>query len=231
MLAGKTYAPIRGRRMRVTRLDDCGVPVVGAASTRVSKGFVSVGMSPQYEDAAAINVTNAAGEIDFNEPGDSTLTGMQAEVAFTRVDPDLFSLITGQQVVVDGAAVATGLRLSGGVPDNLGGWALEVWSDLGGQVCAGAKAYGYFLLPYLRGGTIGDFTLENGAVSFTITSTTREGSGWDVGPYDVVNTAAAGAPIVAGPLLTPIGDKDHFHLDMVTIAPPAETAGLVALAA
>lgn len=213
--------------MRITRLDECGVPVVGPTSTRVSKGFVSVGLSPQYEDADAINVTNAAGEIDFNEPGDSTLTGMQAEVAFTRVDPDLFSLITGQQTVVDGAAVATGFRLSGGAVV-AGGWALEVWSDLGGQACAGAKAYGYFLLPYLRGGTVGDFSIENGAANFTITSTTREGAGWDVGPYDVV---MAGEPAAPSPLLTPIGPKDHFHLDMVTVAPPAETAGLVPLAA
>lgn len=235
MVAGKTFAPIRGRRMRITRLDECGVPVVGAASTRVSKGFVSVGLSPQYEDADAINVTNAAGEIDFNEPGDSTLTGMQAEIAFTRVDPDLLSLITGQQVVVDGAAVATGFRMSGGIPDGLGGWALEVWSDLGGQACAGAKAYGYFLLPFLRGGTIGDFSIENGAANFTITSTTREGSGWEVGPYDVVMHPAGVDPIAdpaePGPLLQTIGPKDHFHLEVTQVAPPAETVGLVALVA
>lgn len=230
MVAGKTFAPIRGRRMRITRLDECGAPVIGAASTRVSKGFVSVGLSPQYEDADAINMTNAAGEIDFNEPGDSTLTSMQAELAFTRVDPDLFSLITGQQTVVNAGAAAVGFRMEGGAPI-LGGWALEVWSDLGGQACAGAKAYGYFLLPFLRGGTVGDFSIENGAASFTITSTTREGSQWDVGPYDVVNSAADAAPIVPAPLLTAVGPKTHFHLEVTPVAPPAETVGLVALAA
>jgi hypothetical protein len=230
MPTGKTFAPIRGRRMRLTRLDECGAPVIGAATTRVSKGFVSVALSPQYEDATAINMTNAAGEIDFNEPGDSTLTAMQAAIAFTRVDPDLFSMITGQPVVVDADAAAVGFRMEGGVPV-LGGWALEVWSDLGGQVCAGAKAYGYFLVPFLRGGTVGDFSVENGAASFTLTSTTREGSQWGEGPYDVVNSAADGAPIVAAPLLEDIGPKTHFHLQLTPIAPPAETAGLVALAA
>lgn len=230
MVAGKTFAPIRGRRMRITRLDECGAPVIGAASTRVSKGFVSVGLSPQYETADTINLTNAAGEIDFNEPGDNTLTSMQVEVAFTRVDPDLFSLITGSQTVVDGAAAAVGMRLEGGLPV-LGGWALEVWSDLGGQVCSGSKAYGYFLLPFLRGGTIGDFSIENGAASFTVTSNTREGSQWGTGPYLVANSAIDPAPAVPAKLGVAIGSKTHLHLQVTPVAPPVETAGLVALAA
>jgi len=227
--ASRPFAPIRGRRMRITRLDECGAPVVGPTSVRVSKGFVSVGLSPQYEDADAISVTNAAGEVEFNEQGDSTLTSMQAEIAFTRVDPDLISLITGNETVVDQAAVAVGFRMSGGVPI-LGGWALEVWSDLGGQACAGGRSYGYFLLPFLRGGKLGDFTVENGAASFSVTSSTREGSQWGVGPYDVVMGGTEQAP-VAGPLLTEIAPQDHFHLQTTVVAPPAETAGLVPLAA
>ena len=230
MAAGKTFAPIRGRRMRITRLDECGAPVVGPTSVRVSKGFVTVGLSPQYEDADAISVTNAAGEVDFNEQGDSTLTSMQAEVAFTRVDPDLISLITGSQTVVDKAAAAVGFRMSGGAPI-LGGWALEVWSDLGGQACAGGRSYGYFLLPFLRGGKLGDFTIENGAASFSVTSNTREGSQWGVGPYDVALTGGTAEAPVPGPLLAEVGERDHFHMEAVQVAPPAETAGLVALAA
>jgi hypothetical protein len=224
----KVFAPIRGRRMRITRLDECGAPVLGPASTRVSKGFVSIGLSPQYEDPDAISVTNASGEIDFNELGDSTLTSMEAEIAFTRVDPDLFSLITGVQTVLDGAATATGFRMAGGVPV-LGGWALEAWTDLGGQACAGARSYGYALLPFLRGGKISDFTVENDVASFSITSNTREGSQWGTGPYNVVmSTAATPAP---AKLVSPIGDRDHFHLEVTQLAPPAETAGLIALAA
>jgi hypothetical protein len=36
MVAGKLFAPIRGSKMRITRLDECGVPVAGPATTRVS---------------------------------------------------------------------------------------------------------------------------------------------------------------------------------------------------
>jgi hypothetical protein len=228
MPAGRTYAPIRGKRMRITRLDECGVPVAGPATTRVSKGFVSIALSPQYQDATAISVVNASGETDFTDAGDDEVTGMQATITFTRVDPDLYSLISSQQVVVDGAATAVGFRLSGGNPVT-GGWALESWTDLGGQACAGAKSYGYFLLPYLRGGRLGDFTVENGAASFSMVSRTRENAGWGTGPYDVLMTNG-GTPAPA-PLLSAIGPKDHFHMQETSLAPPDETAGLIALAA
>lgn len=232
MVAGTSFAPIRGRIMRVTRLDDCGAPVLGPASTRVSKGFVSVGLTPNYEKGTTITVLNAHGEVAFNEPADPYLSSMGANVKFTGVDPDLVSLITGNQTVVDGAASAVGFRLSGAVPV-LGGWALEVWTDLGGVACAtpGAKPYGYSLVPFLRGGQLDNFTLENGAASFAVTSTTRERPLWGTGPYDVVDVSSTPGTVTPGPLLSAVGAKDHYHLQVTTIAPPTETAGLVPLAA
>lgn len=225
----KVLKPIRGKRMRITRLDECGVPVVGAATTRVTKGFISLGISPQYEEGESIQQANADGDYEINEPGDASLTHCEVEGSMIGVDPDIVELLTGNPVVLDGAGNAVGFRLQGGIPI-LGGWGIEVWTGLAGQVCAGAPAYGYSLLPFLRGGQIGDVTIENGAVNLTITSNTRENPGWGEGPYDVVDTAAA-LPIVPGPLLTPIGPKDHWHMQLTTVAPPAVTNGLVALAA
>lgn len=232
MPAGRTYAPIRGKRMRITRLDACGVPVVGPASVRVSKGFISIALAPQYQDATTISVVNAAGENDFTEHGEDEVTGMQATITFTRVDPDLYSLISGQQVILDHTSTAVGFRLSGGNPVT-GGWALESWSDLGGQACAGGRTYGYFLLPQLRGGRLGDLTIENGAASFTMMSRTRDNAGWGTGPYNVVHRAPVGTEVGPQPskLLTAIGARDHFHMQETPVEPPAETAGIVALAA
>jgi hypothetical protein len=227
-MSGQTFAPIKGRRMRITRLDECGAPVIGPKTTRVSKGFVSVALSPQYDDGEAIAVKDAAGDLDINEPADPTLMSVAATITFTRVDPDLVSLITGNQTVTDAAAKGVGFRLSGGIPV-LGGWALEVWSDLAGQLCEGAKAYGYTLLPYFRGGKVGDVSIENGAASFSVSSNTREASLWGAGPYDVVHTGVGNT--VPGPLLDEIGTKDHYHMQLTTVAPPEVTDGLIALAA
>jgi hypothetical protein len=220
------FKPIRGKRMRLTRLDECGVPVAGAASTLVTKGYISLGLSPQYEDGDDITQANADGDLDINEPADFSLSRIDVEGAFIGVNPDVVELLTGNPVELDSGGSAVGFRLQGGIPV-LGGWAIEVWTGLAGQVCAGTPAYGYALLPFLRGGKIGDVTIENGALNLTISSSTRESAGWGAGPYSVVMVGTApGAP---GPLPVPIGARDHWLMRVTKVAPPAVTAGLIAL--
>lgn len=224
MPAAKSWSPIRGKRMRLTRLSPALAPLVGPASTGVSEGFVSVKITPQYDEGEAIQQKNANGDFCINEKGEVVLEGADAEIQFCGVSPDYLALITGFQTVVDFTAAATGLRLSGGIPVT-DGYALEVWTGVAGQK---GTAWGYLLLPALKGGRIGEFTIQNGAATFTVTSSAQENPGWGVGPYDVVAVDAQG---VAGPLLTALDTKDFVHLDLVTVAPPAATDGLIALAA
>lgn len=229
----KSFAPIRGRRMRLTRTDECGAPVIGPATTGVSKGLASVALSLQYEDGETIRVTNAAGDFEINEMPDAQLLGVEATIRFTKVLPDYLAMMTNFPTVVDFAAAAVGFSADGGVPV-VAGYGFEVWTDLGGAgVCAdGGRAYGYLLLPYLRGGKISDFTIENGAATFEVVSTSREGSLWGEGPYDVQETGVAvGGVFPAGPLLEPVGERTHFRLFQTKIAPPAVAEDLAALAA
>jgi hypothetical protein len=218
---------VRGKRMRLTRLDECGVPVVGTATTKVTKGFISLGISPQYEDTDAITQANAEGDLELNEPSLSFLSRADVEGAFIGVDPDIIEMLTGNPVVLDNLGNAVGFRMEGGV-SIVGGWAAEVWTDLAGLLCQGARAYGYSLLPFLRGGKLNDVSIEYGAVNATISSSTWEGSGWGTGPYNVVMNGTA--PGTAGKLLTPIGPRSHWHMQVTTVAPPDVTTGLVALA-
>lgn len=229
MTTSRPMAPIRGRRIRVTRLDECSAPVIGPATTHVSKGFSTIENAPNYEDGTDITVPDAMGDFDVNEPGDPFLTYIESTITLTRVDPDLVCLITGYPTVLDFEAAAVGFRMEGGVPI-LGGWALETWSDLAGQVCSttGEREYGYTLMPFFRGGKVNNWTTENGAASFSIVSKTREGSLWGVGPYNVVPVDETNT---AGKLLQPIGPKTHLHMQSTSIAPPVPAAGLTALAA
>jgi hypothetical protein len=77
------------------------------------------------------------------------------------------------------------------------------------------------LLPWLIEGTLGDVTVENGPVNFTIKAITSEGNDWGVGPYNVVNTRLG----VPSPLLTAIPTSRHRHLQLTTLAPPAVVCG------
>ena len=220
-MATKCFSLVRGRAMRVTKLDGCGAPVAGDSSTVVSDGFISIGLTANTEEGEAISITNAAGKVCILDEPCPTFTGYDVEVQFCGVDPDLIAIMTGQPTVGDAEATPNivGFRMNSDIDGCDSGFALEVWSDVPAAVCgpSGAKSYGYFLIPFLKGGVLGDFTIENAAINFTLSGAkTKEGSAWGTGPYDVVLDATD----AAGPLLTPIDDADHLHVQLTEVPPP-----------
>ena len=224
-MASKKASFVRGRRIRVTRVDACGRPVFGDDSQAVSKGFISIAFTANTVESDEINQPNASGEVCIYEPSQPSLSGYGVEIQFCEVDPELFSLITGQEVYLDENGDAIGLSVGTDIELSDSGFALELWAGSpSGDACSGSAAggsYGYFLMPYLKGGMIGDFTVENGAVTFTITgATTRDNNQWGTGPYDVMINGGG-----AGPLLTPIAPKKHVLLILVGVAPPEPFTG------
>ncbi|HEY5421314.1 MAG TPA: hypothetical protein VIL10_11295, partial [Marmoricola sp.] len=180
----KKFALVRGRVMRVTRLDGCGGVVLGPDSVVTSDGFITVGLTANTDEGTTISVTNAAGKICILDQPCPQFTGYTAEVAFCGVDPDLYNLMTGQPVVLDANDDAVGFKMNSGVDACDSGFALEVWSNVPQAACEpGAEAqYGYMLIPFLRGGIIGDFTIGNDAVNFTLSgAASKDGSQWGVG--------------------------------------------------
>lgn len=224
-MSSQCFSLVRGRALRVTKLDGCGRVILGAGSQVSTEGFISVGLTANTEEGETISVTNAAGKVCILDEPSPSFTGYSIEVSFCGVDPELFSLMTGQKVVLNAAGTdAIGFRMNSGI--NLGdkGFALEMWSSVPVAACdsSGGASYGYFLVPFIQGGVLGDFTVENGAINFTLTgATSKDGSEWGVGPYDVVRDAG-GLP---GPLLEAIDPKDHLHMQLTTVAPPAPSCG------
>jgi len=188
----KCLSLVKGRRIRVTKLDSCGRPVYGDTTQVVSKGFISVAFTANTSESDEIRVTNAAGEVCVFDAAVTSLTGYGLELQFCEVDPELFSLVTGQPVVkaADGVTVV-GFDIDTKISLDNSNFALELWAGSPStDACANPNAtgaYGYLLLPFLKGGILGDFTVENGAVTFTITgANTSEGNAWGTGPYPVM---------------------------------------------
>lgn len=215
---GKCFSLIRGNAMRVTALDGCGRLVSAGCSSVVSDGFVSVAYTAQTDTGDAINVKKANGKTCVNDTPAPTITGFGVEIAFCEVDPLLYTLLTGNPAIYDTDGVAVGFAVDGDVDVSLTGFALEVWSSVPGVACgASGGSYGYTLSPFLQGGVIGDFTIENGAVTFTVTGAqTKTGNAWGQGPYDVVPDETG----TAGPLLEPIPTSRFLHVQWTSIAPP-----------
>jgi len=224
-----SFPLVRGRTMRVTKTDGCCAPAYGPDNMVVTDGFVSVALTANINEPEEIVITNANGKTCVRDAGCPEFQGYSVEITFCEVSPCLFSLVTGQPSVVDAAGDIVGFRMNSSVSACDSGFALEVWMGVPGVACSGdAGAYGYLLLPCLQGGVIGDFTIENAAITFTVTgANTKDGNGWGSGPYDVVADAGG----TAGPLPSPLDPDDHLYVSFTTVAPPEETDGCVELEA
>lgn len=221
---------VGGRVMRATRLDRCGVPVWGDRAQIATEGYVSVAQTANYDDGNEKTVTNAQGKKCVYRPANAELTNLSLAVVFCQVDPEFYTALTGFPAEYDAeTGDVVGFRIDRSVRPLDVGVALEVWADAQGTAGCDEGAdvpYGYFLWPFLSGGRVGDYTIEDNAVTFSVTGmVTRDGSKWGVGPYDVV-TDDAGDP---APLADEVTSTQPAVVRRTTIAPPAETYGLIPL--
>lgn len=223
-MSGKCFPLVGGRVMRVTRLDSCGRPVYGDCGRVISDGFVSIASSATSEDGDEISVTNANGKKCVSKPAVPALTGFELEITFCNVDPDLYAMVTNQSTLVDpDSGITVGFKVNVDVSPEDAGFALEVWSNVPGVACSddpnAQGSYGYVLWPFVQGGIFGDFTIENDAVSFSVSGAkTKSGAGWGAGPYDVrLDGASLPAPLPPG---WEIENGDHLAVFLTELAPP-----------
>jgi hypothetical protein len=223
------YAQVRGRVIRVTRLDSCGNPDPGASAVVVSKRISTVTIDEVTDDGTNVRERNFADELCVVDDAFTTVIGYTADIALCGVDPALISLLTGQPTVANAAGDIVGFDANTGIDLDSFGFALEVWSRIAGSACdvSGNRKWGYTPFPFLKGGRLGGFSFENGAVQFTISGAqTRDGNGWGVGPYDV-DRDENGDP---APLATALGTNTHYRNIQVTLDPPEASCGAFALA-
>lgn len=228
-MATQCWKSVRSCAARLTRVDTCGRPVTGADSVVATDGYISIAYKPNISEGDDIEVKNACGQICIADKAKDQVKWVDLEIAFCGVDPDAVSLITGFPLAQDYAGDNVGFEVVGSSSPQASGFALEAWSEIpnAGACAPGSLGqWGYFLTPWVVDGMITDFTLENGAATFTFTGRTHAGSLWDVGPHDVQAQDVAGTP---GPLVTPFRTDGHLRLMKVTLPPPTPVCGAYAL--
>lgn len=224
-------APIQGTTMRVQTVDSCGTPKVGSCVSAVSAGFVSVEMQDQVESGQEIVVMNAAGVICVNEKSPAQLKWIEITATFCNVDPEMWNLLTGSTLVLDDSASPRAVGFQTRTSNYAtGAFGLEVWTNISQAQCVTVGTfslvpYGYFLLPNIVEGRAGDLKIENGAVSFTVTGRTKQGTNWGTGPKNVLANMTSGT---AQKLLTALPTDTHRHLQWTYLAPPAPSCGCAA---
>lgn len=213
------FQPIFGKRLRITKLDECGNPSApGDCGFVVTKGFVSLSLSSDVESGNEIVTRTADGDLCVNERQADSFKRFTLEITWCGVDPCILDLVTNATPYEDAGGDVAGIVVPEGKVE--GKFALEMWTGLAGQQCEPGveEASGYLLLPFVNAGVLGDLEVNGeAAVDFSMTGAfTRGGNNWDVGPFEVV----AGTGGLSSTLPTPLDPLDHLLLMQTNIAPP-----------
>lgn len=249
--SSKSFPLVRGRTMRVIKLNGCGQPIASTGGgMAVTKGFVSVALTANVNEPEAIEVKNADGDTCVRDSGTAEFVGYNVDITFCQVDPCLFAMLTGQDVLTgykNGTDDTEGDPVIGFTMDSKkkasdSAFSLEVWArspseggcDSSGNVIVvdpDADPSGYLALPFLKAGVIGDLTIENAAVTFTISgAVSQDGNQWGKGPFNVLteNTGTKASPTYTpAKLKDALTKTDHLAVLYTTLKPPAETDGCV----
>jgi len=217
-MATHCFIPMLGKRLRATELDICGAALPTSRYV-VTDGFITITLSSEIEDGAEIIVKKASGALCVNEKLSDSFKRFTAEIEFCGVNPDLLSIVSNAKPYLDYAGDVAGFKVAEGTIDNR--FSLELWSGLSGVACLPGQAdeaSGYFLLPFMSAGVLGDITIDGeNAVTFSVTgASTRGGNQWGDGPYLTLRqedgTMAA--------LPEPLEPEDHLLLIDTALAPP-----------
>lgn len=211
--------------VRLTRLNSCGAVVDTECAYATSEALVTLAMTNNNQERQEFVQLNGKGEICVDATVEPQLRWINIELTFCRVDPELFSIATGESLVLSDATepVAIGWDTTQEGPLN-SSFALEGWA-LTGTCPDGSPKYAYFLMPFVKGGQVGDLTLENGNINFTLLGRTSRDSAWGVGPYNVRVIEAVTDNGEPAPLLTAIGASTHRRMFWTELPPPPSVCG------
>jgi hypothetical protein len=208
----KCYSPIKGRVLRVTLLDECGVPVTGTGSAVVVSGFVQVQSSPQYETGDEFLKRDANGDLCINEKDPDILKRFELTVDLCAINPGLVAntISPARLLTYSEAPTGTGFAMAEGAATTH--FSLEVWQRVTGSAAcdaAGNQQYVYNAWPHLTNGKVGDYNIANEPSTLQLIAESKAVSTrWDLG----LEWLGAGAVSVV---------PDHWFQNLTTVAPPA----------
>lgn len=216
-MATQILKSIKGKTVRLTRLDSCGDVVFGSCSSLVSDCFISVTLSGEFEAGTEYVQKSAWGDLCINDLDPDILKRVNVSIDFAELNPDALDFITDSSPVVSAGST---IGSSWGSTPNETSFALEVWTKRTGVDCdPTTPEWGYFSVPYVRNGKLdGDLTIENGMLTATVVGTAFGAPAtWAVTPY------------ASNPFVQSFPAGDIFGIVVTTVQPPADTNGCVPL--
>jgi hypothetical protein len=220
-MATKKLRSIKGRRMRLTALDECGAPDTAAeCGVIVTDGFISVTWSDEVEEGEEYTQKNAWGDFCIAEKDGDRVKWVNVAIQMCEIDPQVLTMVGGANPVIVGDDT---IGATFGREPNPQAFGIEVWTKKAGtDACAeggGAVEWGYFVAPFVRNGMLdGDITIENGPLTLGLKGeAVGANAAWGVGPHG------------DNPMKSPTGfpEGDLRGIIVTDVQPPEITDGCI----
>lgn len=174
-MAHDNASSVAGMAIRVTRLAADGNLVTGPSASYVTKKFVSLGFTPEYETGDEFTTKAADGSVCVTWKAPDTLKRVTLSIALCDPDPEFTEMISGGTLLSAGGKSVGYKAPLVGVDATPNGVAIEVWSiaNVNGRQ-ASVNPYWHWVFPYAQMHQAGERAIQNDLLATSF-------EGWGVG--------------------------------------------------
>lgn len=206
-MAQDNASSVAGVAIRLTRLNADGTTMAGPSASYVTKKFVSLGFTPEYESGDEFTTKGADGKICVTWKAPDTLKRVTLHVALCDPDPEFTEMISGGTLLTSGGLSVGWKAPIVGVDATPNGVAIEVWSiaNVGGRQAA-TNPYWQWVFPYAQMHAAGEKLIGNDIVATSFEGWAVGNSGFGDGPAAPIWPFASDAPVAYARTTTlPVG--------------------------
>lgn len=177
---------VAGMAIRITRLASDGTLAIGPSASYVTKKFVSLGFTPEYESGDEFTTKAADGSVCVSWKAPDTLKRVTLSLALCDPDPEFTEMLVGGTLLQDVNGQTVGYKAPlVGIDPSPNGVAIEVWSiaNVAGRQ-ASVNPYWHFVFPYARMSLDGERVIQNDLMATSF-------AGWAVGNVGFADGPAA----------------------------------------
>ena len=195
-MAQDNASSVAGVAIRLTRLAADGTLVTGASASYVTKKFVSLGFTPEYETGDEFTTKAADGSVCATWKSPDTLKRVTLSIALCDPDPEFSEMIAGGTLLSAGGKSVGWKAPLVGVDATPNGVAIEVWSiaNVGGRQ-ASTNPFWHWVFPYAQMHMAGERAIQNDLLATSFEGWAVGNTGFGDGPAAPQWPFASDAPI------------------------------------
>lgn len=195
-MAQDNASSVAGVAIRLTRLAADGQLVKGASASYVTKKFVSLGFTPEYETGDEFTTKAADGSVCATWKSPDTLKRVTLSIALCDPDPEFSEMIAGGTLLSAGGKSVGWKAPLVGVDATPNGVAIEVWSiaNVGGRQAA-VNPFWHWVFPYAQMHMAGERAIQNDLLATSFEGWAVGNTGFGDGPAAPLWPFAADATI------------------------------------